>query len=238
MLLLNGNAFRYVSNYVTRRALSRLAALPCLYLVSFASPSLGADASLGRLLDSVEKRYNAAKTLQVSFEETLTGVGPKRVESGELALRKPGRMRWDYSAPAGKLFLADGKSIYYYSPTSKQAEKVPFKQSEDMRAPLAFLLGKLDFEKDFQGFKTAPQANGTLISADPKSDKLPYKHVDFLVTPDFRIAELRVLGFDQSVLTFRFSNERVNPALQDGIFKFELPAGATWAQSSTDGGVR
>ena len=78
---------------------------------------------------------------------------PRKSESGELTLRKPGRMRWDYTAPAGKLFLSDGKQVYLYTPDSNRVERMPLKESDDMRAPLAFLLGKLDFAKEFRDFQ-------------------------------------------------------------------------------------
>ena len=82
------------------------------------------DPQLQKFLEQIENRYNRTKTLQVTFEESYMGSGrPRRSEAGELSLRKPGRMRWEYTQPAGKLFLSDGKLIYYYNPISKRAEK-------------------------------------------------------------------------------------------------------------------
>jgi outer membrane lipoprotein carrier protein len=209
------------------------------FIVLAAVPAFAASVDLSRLLESVEKRYNKAQTLQVTFQETLSAGGRGRpAESGELFLRKPGRMRWEYSNPAGKLFLSDSKNIYYYNPVSKRAEKMKFKESDDMRAPLAFLLGKLDFSKDFKDFRTAEHSSGMLITAFPKSGKLPYKQVEFLVAPDSAIRELRVHGFDNSLLTFNFSNEKVNPALSDKMFQFALPPGATWVDSTGEGETR
>ena len=213
-------------NFVTRFALLVLAAVPLA----------AADVSLDKLLSSVEQRYNRAKTLQVPFEETYAVPGrPNRVESGDLFLRKPGRMRWEYGSPAGKLFLSDGKNIYYYNPSSKRAEKSKMKETEDLRAPLAFLLGRLDFDKDFRDFRATPGAGGTVITALPKSDKLPYSEVQFTVGPDSQIREMRVVGYDKSLLTFRFGAEKVNPALADSLFRFELPAGAAWAAGAPEG---
>lgn len=188
-----------------------------------------AEGALGALLDGVEKRYNGARTLQVTFQETFSAAGRRpRAESGELYLRKPGRMRWDYSAPAGKLFLSDGTLVYYYNPDTNRAERTKFKETEDMRAPLAFLLGRLTFDKDFREFQSKPSADGTVISAIPKSDRLPYKHVEFTVAPDYSIRKLIVTGQDGSLLTFAFAAEKLNPALKDDMFRFELPAGAQW----------
>ncbi len=179
------------------------------------------------LLKQVEKRYNSAKTIQVLFEQTYTAQGrPARTEKGELSLRKPGRMRWEYSQPAGKLFQSDGKFVYFYSPATNRVEKTPLRESEDMRAPLAFLLGKLDFDRDFTNYRSRTDAAGTTIQALPKNERLPYTSVDFTVSPQAEITRLRVTGQDNAVVEFRFAQERINPALSDKLFQFKLPAGA------------
>jgi outer membrane lipoprotein carrier protein len=103
------------------------------------------DAALDGLLKGVEARYNKAKTLQVAFHEDYTPLGrPRRSESGTLLLRKPGRMRWVYDQPKGKLFVSDGKYMWLYTPAENRAEKMKLQVSDDLRAPLAFLLGKLN----------------------------------------------------------------------------------------------
>ncbi len=151
-----------------------------------ACPPLQA-ADLNTLLKGVEQRYNRAKTLEVHFVESYTVQGrARKSESGELTLRKPGRMRWDYTGPSGKLFVSDGKDVYLYTPEAHRVEKTKLKASEDMRAPLAFLLGKLDFAKEFRDFDVKPEGANYLITAKAKSDKFPYEQVQMLVTPDYR----------------------------------------------------
>jgi outer membrane lipoprotein carrier protein len=186
-----------------------------------------ADAGLSALLAKVETRYNKAKTLEVLFIETYTppGTAP-RTESGKLLLRKPGRMRWDYQQPKGKLFVSDGKILWLYTPLDNRAEKMKLKESEDMRAPLAFLLGKLNFEKEFRNLHARADGGGTRISAEPKTDNLPYSAVEFVVTPEFRIREVKVTGFDQSILAFVFDQEKMDPALDAQLFQFKPPLGA------------
>ena len=146
--------------------------------------ALGADPGLDALLKGVEQRYNHAKTLQILFNETYAAPGqPRRTESGELRLRKPGRMRWDYTKPQGKLFVSDGKFLWLYTPATNRVERMKLKESDDMRAPLAFLLGKLHFDKEFRNIQARPEEGGTLITAQPATDNLPYTSVEFLVTP-------------------------------------------------------
>jgi outer membrane lipoprotein carrier protein len=195
----------------------------------FAIPLFAQDAGLKQVLNQVEAHYNGVRTLQVNFEESLSAPGhPKRTEAGRLYLRKPGRMRWDYTLPAGKLFMSDGKQVYYYNPSTNTAEKMKLKETEDLRAPLAFLLGRLDFDKDFTSFTSRTDGEFTVITAQPKSDRLPYKQVEFAVSPHREIRRLIVTGQDNSLLTFVFSEERMNPAVGDQVFRFELPAGAKW----------
>ena len=189
--------------------------------------AFAADPGLDKLLKSVENRYNKAKTLQVLFNETYTPQGkPQRSESGMLLLRKPLRMRWEYSQPKGKLFVSDGKSLWLYTPADNRAEQMPLKDSEDMHAPLAFLLGRLNFDKDFKNLQGRPDAAGTRITAEPKTDNLPYTAVEFVVAPDSQIREVKVTGFDNSILDFHFDAEKVDPALDAALFVFKAPAGA------------
>jgi outer membrane lipoprotein carrier protein len=191
------------------------------------------DAGVDRLLKGVETRYNRAKTLQVLFHEEYTPPGPgggtaRRSESGKLMLEKPGRMRWEYSLPQGKLFISDGKFMWLYTPAENRAEKMKLQESDDMRAPLAFLLGKLNFEKEFRNLQARPEGAGadTRITAEPKTDNLPYSAVEFVVTGENRIREVKVTGFDNSILDFTFDEESLNPPLNGKLFQFQAPRGA------------
>jgi outer membrane lipoprotein carrier protein len=200
----------------------------CLLAVS----AFAADASLSRTLENVEKRYNKAKTLEVSFNETYKPVGrASSSESGVLKLRKPGKMRWDYTQPKGKLFVSDGKDLWLFTPSQNRVEKMKLKESDDMRAPLAFLLGKLDFSKEFRNIQTRPEGPNTRILAEPASDNLPYSAVEFVITPENRIVSVTVTGFDKSLLSFNFEGEKVDPQLSADLFKFKPPAGATVVES-------
>ncbi len=179
------------------------------------------------LLRSVEKRYNNSRTMQASFEQALRGQGRiGRSERGELYLQRPGKMRWNYTSPEGKLFLVDGKNVYYYNPVNRKAEKSPAKESGDMRTPLAFLMGRLDFQRDFQRFISRVEGDITHVVAVPKSDKAPYSEVEFDLTRDAVIRTVTVKSQDGSVMSFRFSGEKLNPRLAEEVFQFTLPAGA------------
>jgi outer membrane lipoprotein carrier protein len=192
-----------------------------------AMSAFAGDAKLDDLLKGVESRYNHAKTLQVTFKEDYTAPGrPRRSDAGLLMLRKPGKMRWDYSQPKGKLFVSDGKFLWLFTPDENRVEKMKLKESDDMRAPLAFLLGKLDFDKEFRNIQSKSEGSDMRITAEPKTDNLPYSAVEFVVTAENVIRQVKVTGFDHSVLDFTFGQERLNPALDGKLFEFQMPKGA------------
>lgn len=193
----------------------------CLVVSAFPQPL-----TLTSALKGVEKRYNDTRTLQVLFTEEYRAPGRgRRLESGTLFLRKPGRMRWEYNEPKGKIFVGDGKHFYLYNPESAQVRKAGVKESADMHAPLAFLLGRLDFRRDFRQFQSRPEGQDLWITADPKSENLPYTKVEFQVTPSNEIRRVRVTGHDQSILDFTFSREVRNPTLGVHLFQFQPPPG-------------
>ncbi len=203
-----------------------------LCVSAFAAPPFDTP-PLNSLLKGVEARYNRTKTLQVSFTEQYTPAGgPQRTESGTLFLRKPGRMRCEYALPKGKLCVSDGTYLYVYTPADNRAMKMKLKDSftEDMRAPLAFLLGKLNFDKYFRNLQAHPEGDATRISGEPKNDI--YAGIEFLIGPDDHIRELKITSTDRSVLAFSFSNEKQDPPMSDKLFAFQLPAGAQWDESS------
>jgi outer membrane lipoprotein carrier protein len=207
--------------FVTQSAATR--ALWCAFL---ALPVFAAPPDTDPLLKTIEARYNRAQSLKLNFSESYAGIkSPVQNDSGVLFLRKPGRMRWEYAAPAGKVFISDGKDVILYTPEDQQAQKSKLKESEDMRAPLAFLLGKLDFKKEFKSFQTRVEGNDSWISAEPKSENLAYSRVEFLATPEGEIRRVRITGQDQSKLDFTFSNEQLNVPVAQSLFTFHAPPG-------------
>ena len=203
--------------------MKRFCSLGCVLAVS----AFAADVPVASLLKTVEQRYNHADTLQVLFRQSYTKAGRTRpAESGQLDLRKPGRMRWDYADPKGKLVVCDGKTMWMYTPAENRVDKQPLKETDDLQAPIAFLLGKLHFDKEFKNLQGKPEGPDMRITAEPKTDNLPYTAVEFVVTSAGSIREVKVTGFDNSITAYTFEQEKLNPTLDDKLFQFQVPKGA------------
>ena len=199
--------------------------------------AVAADAPLNTVLKDVEYRYNHAKTLQVLFTDQYTPKGGiQRTESGILLLRKPGKMRWEYTQPdavKGKLVVSDGSFLYIFTPADNRGQKMKLKDSmaEEMEAPLAFLLGKLNFDKEFKNIQAHPDGSDLRITGEPKNENLPYSSVDFVVTPQNQIRKLKIT-LPAYTLEFEFTLEKMDPTLDAKLFVFQLPPGAQWDEAS------
>jgi outer membrane lipoprotein carrier protein len=206
-----------------------ICSLGCLLAVS----AIAADSGVDNLLKLVEQRYNRSQSLQVLFRQSYTKNGRTRAaENGVLDLRKPGRMRWDYSDPKGKLVVCDGKFLWQYTPAENRVDKSPLKETDDLQAPIAFLLGRLHFDKEFKNLQGTPEGTNMRIIAEPKSDNLPYTAVQFLVTPDGSIRDVKVTGYDSAITEYAFDQEKVNPQLDDKLFQFQVPKGANVVEAN------
>jgi outer membrane lipoprotein carrier protein len=193
----------------------------------FSLSPVAASTSVDQVIQKVEQHYNKATTLTVEFTEEYSIQGRRRPsEAGSLTLRKQGKMRWDYTKPAGKLFVSDGKTIYLYTAADNKVEKIAVKDTEDIRAPLAFLLGHLDLKKEFRDFALRPENGEIWLTAIAKNARTPYEKIEMLVNSGSEISRLLILGRDGSHLVFELSHEQVNPVVSDSLFAFKIPPGA------------
>jgi outer membrane lipoprotein-sorting protein len=96
----------------------------------------------------LEARYHSASTWRATFLERYSE-GPRdiRLESGTAYFRRPGRMRWEYEAPEKKLFIADGRTVWFYVPADKTVTRAAMKESDDWRTPLSLLTGRVRLDR-------------------------------------------------------------------------------------------
>lgn len=204
-----------------RGAALLLAALSPVCILSQQKP-LGAH----ELATRVDRHYDQLHSLKAAFTESYAGMGVERTESGELLLSKPGKMRWVYSTPPGKVFLLDGKYAWFYTPGDSQVQRIPAKELDDLRSPLRFLLGHTNLEKELNGLTAAPAGNGEFVlSGVPKGQENRVSKISLIVTADGVITGIDVEEMDGATTKFIFSGEQPDPAIAPKTFQFTPPAG-------------
>jgi outer membrane lipoprotein carrier protein len=191
-----------------------------------------------QLARAVDDHYNHLHSLQAEFTEIYQGSGIERTESGTLWLKKPGKMRWEYRSPEEKLFVGDGTNAWLYLPTEKQVRKSNMRKLEDLRSPLAFLLGKTKLEKELSGLAFAPEIHAwkdgdSVIRGVPRGMEDRVREVLLEVTPEYQIARILIHGVDDSITEYRLSDQHEDVALADSRFHFSPPAGSETIEDDT-----
>lgn len=124
-----------------------------------ACASAGAPDDTQRIVQIVESRYHSARTLKAVFLERYTENRKMvRIESGTAFFSRPGRMRWEYEEPEQKLFITDGKTVWFYVPADHTVTRAPMKQSDDMRTPLSLITGNSSLSKFCKRIELLPHA--------------------------------------------------------------------------------
>ncbi len=177
------------------------------------------------LAQKVDAHYNHLQSFQCEYSEHYTGMGIDRTETGTLLLKKPGRMRWSYDSPAGKLFVLDGKNAYFYTPGDAQAQRIPARQLDDLHSPLRFLLGHTQLEKELTSLTIAPAGTSFTLTGVPKEMAQRIKSLSLTVTADGIIQGIRLEETDGSVTEFTFTSIHENVPATDRDFTFLAPAG-------------
>jgi outer membrane lipoprotein carrier protein len=184
----------------------------------------------------IDARYNGMKSLRADFTENYSGAGIQRSESGTLLLKKPGKMRWDYTSPRKKLFLIDGGTAWFYEPGERQARRTTVKKLEDLRSPLRYLLGRTRLEKELRGLSlavdvTPEKAGDVVLRGVPVG--MEDRASEVLLESD-GLGYLRRIVMDEldgSRTEFRLEQQQENVAIPDAEFRFQLPAGVEVLQS-------
>lgn len=191
--------------------------------------------------------YRSATRLEATFLERYMENGQlTRTEAGKVYFRRPGKMRWDYEAPEKNIFVVDGKNAWFYVPADRTVTRVPTNKSTDWRTPLALLVGEMKLSRICNKIGLA-EARAPEYSADvmlycePRGASNSREGGDSgrkAASPEARdrvyleVEEssgelVRVLVPDPGgvELEFRFANWRLNPQLDDSLFRFQVPPG-------------
>jgi len=214
-------------------------ALAVLAITVLGVRGLGALPNVHTIAQGVDQHYNELRSLEAEFTEIYQGGGTQRSESGTLKLKKPGKMRWDYRSPEEKLFVSNGTEAWLYLPREKQARRSSLKKLEDLRSPLAFLLGKTKLEKELQNLSFAPdvqvwQPGSSMLRGVPRGMEDRVEQILIEVSPDYRILRILIQSVDESITEYRFSSQRENVELADRQFQFTPPPGSETVDEASD----
>ena len=198
-----------------------LACLPGL--LEAGDPRIEADVA------ALQRKYSGMRDLQMDFVQSYGWPGRQpRTESGQVFLRRPGLMRWEYREPAEKLFLSDGETIHFYLPDRKQVQKGRVGRSRDRRLPFLFLLGRGNLKSDFSRIEWAREkpffAGNRVLAATPAKAAGPLVEVLMEYDPGrMQLQRVALIERGGARNDFIFTNIRENAGLGKTLFDFQAP---------------
>jgi len=206
-----------------------------LLVTSLSTMTRAAD--VRAIAEAVDRHYNHLHTLECEFTEIYSGSDSERTEAGTLWLKKPGKMRWEYRSPKAKLFVVDGKNAWFYVPGERQVRRTSVKKLDDLRSPLAFLLGKTQLEKELHGLSLAPDvppqvAGDVMLRGVPGELRERLNQVLLEITPDSSIRRLVLEQSDGATIEYRFGENKEDVQIDDQQFQFRVPNGVEVVEES------
>ena len=202
-----------------------------LLITMLAGPSFAAPAQerplatmQDQLVRSVEDHYRDLTdlTAAVTQKNTLTSVGKSQTFNGTLFIKKPGKLRLEYSN--GQLILIDGKAALFYSKKSEQVIKKTFTDFEHMNIPVAFLLGAAHFRDDFDVLQADPKTP-RLLELLPRKPGAAMKKMRLVVDDAGRIMDLTIFDRSGNTTSITFTDIREGAGVDDQRFVFKAPKG-------------
>jgi len=208
-------------------------------------PAANTDGDAARVtLAAVQTFYEQTRDVSADFQQTYVNKLYDRTDKsrGHVVFKKPGKMRWDYAKPNGKVIAASSGKLVVYEPGDEPTDKGQVLQQNFAQAELpqamSFLLGTGKLADDFdaklldaarEGF-----ANGQVLELRPKQasphfDRLLF-YVDTSAAVRGLVRRLVIIDASGNRNRFDFSALKFNSGVTDGTFDYVPPADARRVQ--------
>ena len=171
---------------------------------------------LDRFLDEVT-------SLRADFVQTVTDAQGYELQrtDGTLAVRRPGRFRWNYD---GQTIVADGKRIWLYDEELAQVTVRPLDQTLSS-TPAMLLSGGETLHEHAEVVALGVDDDGlSWFAIEPRVKDTDFESVRIAFKGSDLIAMQLVDGFGQTT-RMEFKNLVRNPAIDDSVFRFDPPKG-------------
>ena len=210
----------------------------CLLIASVVALVSAQTTDLNVLIDGLQRKYSRLQSLEADFVQVYYGADGRTLrEAGHLLLKRPGRARWEYASPERKLFVSDGRNVFFYVHGDKTATRSLIRETADPQIPFLFLLGRGNLRRDFSRIEVASGepafgAGNQVLRLFPKRAPEEFKQLLVEVSaPTFEVRRMVIFERSGARMDFLLSNVRENAAIADNQFRFQPPQGVVVKQA-------
>jgi outer membrane lipoprotein carrier protein len=186
---------------------------------------------------ALQAKYDQIRDFTADFTQQYESsvLRRKLTERGKVQVKKPGKMRWDYTAPEKKLFVSDGSRIYLWVPADNQVTASDVPKQDEATTAVLFLVGKGNLTRDFKvSFSPGAPAGTHALRLEPRLPERDYDWLQIVIDQKtLQIRSLTAADRQGGQSTFELSNLKENVGIPDKVFTFKIPAGADVRDSSS-----
>lgn len=198
-------------------------------LIGGGFPSFPARAQTAQeVLDNLRNKYETIRDARISFTQRITFAVAKVEQrtAGTLQFKKENKYRVEFE---DQTIVTDGETVWSYSASSNQVLIDNFTSDERSLTPERILTGApSDYAATLLGKEKAGARNLFLLKLLPKSEQSSIKSMKLWVDDDeWLIRKVEIVDFSGAVTTYSVGDIRLDPGLQDSLFSYRIPEGAS-----------
>lgn len=189
----------------------------CLSLILFAFTAHAQTAS-----DDLTQLLSSFQSMSAQFQQVVFNSHGKALQrsSGQMALMRPGKFRWQVFKPNPQLLIANGRNLWIYDIDLSQATEQLLDKNNN-NSPASLLSGSIaDLENRFIVTRKTAQS----FQLKPKSENDMFKWIE-LTFSHSKLTQMRLMDNLGSLTDFHFSQVNINPKLSPSLFQFKAPRG-------------
>lgn len=179
----------------------------------------------GEGLEKLKKFTSELHSMQADFTQTLFDDKMRQVEiaKGTVLLLKPGKFRWDYTAPYEQHIVADGEKLWLYDVDLEQVTVK--KMSEALgAAPIALLTSNKNLEDEFKIIELGHIDGRDMLQLEAKVKDTDYGLM-LLALGDKGLEVMELKDKLGQVTRIEFHNVKFNGKIDLSKFNFTPPKG-------------
>ncbi|HYA87162.1 MAG TPA: outer membrane lipoprotein carrier protein LolA [Nitrospirota bacterium] len=176
------------------------------------------------VVSRVENHYSNVPSLtaKVTQKNLLKAIGKTQTFEGAIWMRKPGKIRIDYTN--GQMIMVDGKTALFYSKKSDQVIRKTFADVQQMNVPVTFLLGAAHMSDDFDVLQPDPKSPLSLELL-PKKPGAAMKKLNLVTDETGRISNITIFDKSGNTAEIILSEVQEGASVDDRLFSFKVPKG-------------
>lgn len=180
------------------------------------------------LVAAIQLRYAGVRDLRGDFVQYsfVAALDREEVSRGTLAVKRPGRMRWEYTEPEPRVISIDGEYLRIYSPGDRQLQIAPLAKGAFSPTPMDFLLGDAKLDQVFEPRSIEAVEPGERAVRLVPREEAAFEFMELRVgEADKELRESLLVDLFGNRTRVRFLDLVENSGIEDEVFAISVPDG-------------